>query len=70
MVGDHDAFGNEMNIASKLGEDTAQAGDILLSADAWARMGRKKRGFSRKTTRISGLTLAYYSASKRVPSKR
>lgn len=70
MVGDHDAFGAEMNYASKLGEDLAEAEDILLTQSAWERMGRKKRSFKAHTVRISGLRLPYYSASKRAPSKR
>lgn len=30
-IGDHDVFGSEVNAASKLGEDTAKAGDILMT---------------------------------------
>jgi class 3 adenylate cyclase len=30
-IGDHDVFGSEVNAASKLGEDTAKAGDILVT---------------------------------------
>lgn len=30
-IGDADVFGHEVNIASKLGEDTAKAGDILVT---------------------------------------
>lgn len=30
-IGDRDVFGNEVNAASKLGEDTAQAGEILVT---------------------------------------
>ncbi|MGV3523906.1 MAG: adenylate/guanylate cyclase domain-containing protein [Candidatus Sericytochromatia bacterium] len=30
-IGDADAFGEELNAASKLGEDTAQAGEILVT---------------------------------------
>lgn len=70
MVGDHDAFGAEMNYASKLGEDVAEAEEILLTQAAWQRMGRKKRAFVQRSVRISGMRLAYYSASKRAPSKR
>jgi adenylate cyclase len=62
MVGDHDAYGEEMNFASKLGEDLAQAGELLLTEAAWARL-RQKRGFARKTTRISGMRLSYYAAT-------
>jgi class 3 adenylate cyclase len=34
VVGDEDLFGVEMNLASKLGEDVAQGGEILLTAAA------------------------------------
>lgn len=30
-IGDRDVYGSEVNAASKLGEDTAQAGDILVT---------------------------------------
>lgn len=70
MVGDHDAFGAEMNFASKLGEDLAEAEEILLTQSAWARMGRRKRGFVQRKARVSGMQLSFYSASKRAPSKR
>jgi len=30
-IGDNDVFGNEVNAASKLGEDTAKAGEILVT---------------------------------------
>ena len=70
MVGDHDAFGAEMNYASKLGEDLAEAEDILLTRAAWERMGRRKRSFVQRRARIAGMQLSYYSASKRAPSKR
>ena len=70
MVGDHDAYGNEMNLASKLGEDLAQAGDILLTEAAYQRAGRKKAALAKHGARVSGLRLNYYSARKRAPSKR
>ena len=36
MVDQEDMFGHEMNLASKLGEDVALAGEILLTASAYA----------------------------------
>lgn len=33
-IGDHDVFGQQVNAASKLGEDTAKAREILLTEDA------------------------------------
>lgn len=70
LVGDHDAYGNEMNLASKLGEDLAQAGDILLTEAAYQRAGRKKSSLAKHSARVSGLRLDYYSTRKRAPSKR
>jgi adenylate cyclase len=70
MVGDHDAYGAEMNFASKLGEDLAEAGDLLLTEAAWSRLRQQKRGFTRKLARISGVRFPYYSATKRSPSRR
>jgi class 3 adenylate cyclase len=39
MVGDHDFYGNELNIASKLGEDVAGPGETYLTEAAHARLG-------------------------------
>ncbi len=36
LIGDHDVYGAEVNAASKLGEDTARVGEILLTAAAAA----------------------------------
>lgn len=38
IVGDQDLFGNEMNLASKLGEDLARQGEILLTAAAYQQL--------------------------------
>jgi class 3 adenylate cyclase len=70
MVGDHDAFGSEMNLASKLGEDLAEAGDIFLTESAFARMGARKRAFVRRAAKVSGLNFKYYSARKRPPASK
>lgn len=45
-VGDIDIFGAEVNAASKLGEDTARAGDILITGE-----------FKNACTAITGYTL-------------
>jgi adenylate cyclase len=39
LIGDEDVWGREVNVASKLGEDTARAGEILLSGAAVAALG-------------------------------
>jgi class 3 adenylate cyclase len=38
MIGQHDLFGSEVNIASKLGEDVAGRGETLLTQAAQARL--------------------------------
>jgi class 3 adenylate cyclase len=56
LIGSHDLFGSEMNIASKLGEDVAGRGEILLSEAASARIG-EGAGASEISVDLSGLTL-------------
>jgi class 3 adenylate cyclase len=38
-IGDNDAYGGQVNVASKLGEDTAEPNEILLSKEARDRIG-------------------------------
>ncbi len=40
-IADQDAWGREVNTASKLGEDTAKAGEILLSAAAHEALAKR-----------------------------
>ena len=44
-IGDHDVFGREVNAASKLGEDTAKANEILVTKSAVDACGKIK-GFT------------------------
>ena len=54
-------FGDEMNLASKLGEDVAQGGQILLTESAYADVDRKQRErFRQRRTSISGVSITYY----------
>jgi class 3 adenylate cyclase len=64
MIGEHDLFGSEMNLASKLGEDLAKAGQVLLTEAAFARSGKYRRGYGMKKARIGNLALAYYQSKK------
>lgn len=41
-IGDRDVFGAEVNAASKLGEDTAKAGEILVTGSAMKTAGQFK----------------------------
>ena len=56
LIGGHDLFGSEMNLASKLGEDVAGRGEILLSEAARARI-EGDAGMSEISVPLSGLTL-------------
>jgi adenylate cyclase len=61
MVGDHDFYGSELNLAAKLGEDLAGPGEILLTESAHARAGRARGQLKQRRVRVSGLTLRCYA---------
>jgi adenylate cyclase len=62
LVGDHDFYGSEINIASKLGEDLAGPGEVLLSDAAYQRA--KADGTSvaveRREVQISAVNVVAY----------
>jgi adenylate cyclase len=61
VVGDHDYFGAELNLASKLGEDVARSGEVLLTEAAATRAGKRWSSRLRKRrVRIGGLTLGFF----------
>lgn len=61
LVGDDDAYGDEMNVACKLGEDLAEQGEILLTASAREAIGGNTAWqFEDSSVRISGLDLTAY----------
>jgi len=61
MVGHHDFFGGELNLASKLGEDVAGAGEVLLTEAAAARAGKRWRDrLQRRRVRVGGLSLTFH----------
>lgn len=64
-LGEEDLYGDEVNLASKLGEDVAQMGDILLTAAAHARLESTDISVREESISISGLTLVYYSVQDR-----
>jgi class 3 adenylate cyclase len=57
LIGGNDLFGSEMNIASKLGEDVAGRGEILLSAAARARVADESSSFRELNVELSGVSL-------------
>jgi adenylate cyclase len=61
LVGDDDAYGDEMNVACKLGEDLAKQGEILLTAVAHDAVGSSEEWqFEDSSAPISGLDLKAY----------
>ncbi len=59
-IGDEDLFGNEVNLASKLGEDVAERGEILLTAAARSQLKEPDIPVREETVSISGLDVMYY----------
>ncbi|MGE3267351.1 MAG: adenylate/guanylate cyclase domain-containing protein [Chloroflexota bacterium] len=65
LVGDDDAFGDEMNIACKLGEDLAERGEVLVTAAAREELGAQTTWkFTDSSVRISGLDLTAYKLAR------
>ena len=66
LVGETDFFGNAVNRASKLGEDLAGAGEVLVTADAMARvpevLGVRGEAVSLS---VSGIDIAAFSVAFR-----
>ena len=67
-IGDSDVWGREVNAASKLGEDTAKAGEILVSYDAQQALnGFAGVAFHAREQSVSGTQQSFeadYSAAK------
>jgi class 3 adenylate cyclase len=59
-VEDNDLFGNEVNLASKLGEDIGDMGEILLTTNAYAQIRNLDIPVEEEEISISGLALPYY----------
>ncbi len=55
-----DLFGNEMNLASKLGEDTAERGEILLTEAAKRACTSKRYAFQHLPLSVSGVHMRAY----------
>jgi adenylate cyclase len=59
FIEDHDLFGDEVNLASKLAEDVAQGGEVLMTEAARASLVADVDAVD-KTIGVSGLTLSYF----------
>jgi class 3 adenylate cyclase len=64
VVENEDIYGSEVNLASKLGEDLAQRGEILLTASAYARVDPGRREYERLAMSVSGLELVVHKVKK------
>ena len=60
VVGDRELYGDEMNLASKLGEDIADKDEILLTESAHDFLVESTHLFDVFTHEISGITLTVY----------
>lgn len=60
ILDDEDLFGDEVNLACKLGEDIGNKGDILLTSAARAELTDSSSATREATVSISGLTLTFY----------
>lgn len=60
LIGDEDLLGGEVNLASKLGEDVAGEGEILLTEAARAELGDAAGETAERTVSVSGLELRHY----------
>jgi adenylate cyclase len=59
-IEDKDLFGDEVNLASKLGEDVADKGQILLTENAFAQLQGADSLAQKETVEISGISLHYH----------
>ncbi len=60
VLEDEDLFGDEVNLASKLGEDVAQGGDVLLTEAAHKALSAGVASTPERVS-ISGLVLTYHA---------
>jgi class 3 adenylate cyclase len=59
-VGEEDLFGDEVNLASKLGEDIAAKGQILLTASAAAAVPEEAAKATKTQASVSGVIFDYW----------
>lgn len=60
-VENEDIYGNAVNLASKLGEDVGDLGDVLLTPGAYKKVAEKDMKFEERKVSVSGLELTYYA---------
>ena len=60
VVGDDDLFGDEMNLACKLGEDVAQQSEVLLTANAYEALATTGWQCEELALSVSGIEVTAY----------
>lgn len=64
-IEDQDLFGDEVNLACKLGEDVGQMGEILLTSAAYAQARETGIECREQVISVSGLELPYYAVQQK-----
>ena len=59
-VANEHIYGDEVNLASKLGEDIAEQGDILLTTGAFKQLAAPPENVKQETLSISGIRADFY----------
>ncbi|MBL4844213.1 MAG: adenylate/guanylate cyclase domain-containing protein [Planctomycetes bacterium] len=68
-AGHEGMFGDEMNFASKLGEDTASANEVRITEGFHQALSAEERaGFEPESVRVSGVDLHHYCRTWRDPA--
>ena len=70
LSGNEGVFGDQMNLASKLGEDVAGKGEVLLTESAYLALPESAReGFHRYSVTISDVDITFYRMDLYCPSQ-
>ncbi len=59
-IEDKDLFGDEVNLASKLGEDIANRGEVLLTESAFSQLQEAGPHIEAEAVEVSGFALRYH----------
>jgi adenylate cyclase len=71
MIGADDLYGSELNLASKLGEDVAGAGEVLLTEAAAKRLRPAARArLVRRRARVGGQTVRHWALATPAAGRR
>jgi len=60
VIGTEDVYGDEMNLACKLGEDLAERGEVLLTEAAFQALGESQWKFEEQRFSVSGIQVVAY----------